>query len=242
MKKPNFYARYVTFPAVILCILTAAFVFVLRISAHPSPRPEWPEPVLQIWKMREALPLMYLGMLIPPDIVLLAACFAHLKESRWLWENRQDLITSIRLERMGELKQPGLEVFCFPKKKRPAATFRVTYRGFRTRRYVGISPLDPQFEAVMARVDSPAVVRDRHIVKTRIIAAGHRTRTVTQWHARAVRSSFSRTVHSTGLARSESVPGNGLFTFLVYFDDRKPVTEKAWEGTPRCTFLLDKLE
>ena len=243
MKKPNFYVKFAVYQVVILIVLIGAVIHTSQICAQPSPLPDWSEAAPAVWKQREIVPMLSVGLFIEHfSIALIAFGFCWEKESRWLWANQQKLITSIHLKRVEELKQPGLEVFFLPKKKRKAAMFRVACSGYRFARSLRMPLLDPQFQAVMNRVDSPAVLRDRHIVKTRIIAAGHRFCTVTQRNSRAVRSSFNGVVHSWGTSRSISEPGSSLFTFLVFFDDRKTVTEKAWEGTPRCAFLLDKLE
>ena len=119
MKKPNFYVKFAVYQVVILIVLIGAVIHTSQICAQPSPLPDWSEAAPAVWKQREIVPMLSVGLFIEHfSIALIAFGFCWEKESRWLWANQQKLITSIRLKRVKELKQPGLEVFFLPKKKK----------------------------------------------------------------------------------------------------------------------------
>ena len=116
---------------------------------------------------------------------------------------------------------------------------------------VTFSPKDPEFQDLMRKTAGSRLARDSHILRTQIIAVNNKTFTDTRQRISITKALIGGLIAgeagfilggASGRSRSVTRQGENQYTFVVYYDDVPPETEKVYESSKRFKYLISKLK
>ena len=181
-------------------------------------------------------------------VMILCAGRAESKKSKWYWEHRKGAITEATLRKVNHRRATANDLT----NPDPTALyeFRVVYSG-QTSASLELRGNDPDIDKVLRKVGNKRLLRDTHITKAQIIAVNNTTVTDTKQGISIGRAILGGMVAGevgavlgglSGKSHAVSSPGTNTFTFLVFYDNKAPETEKVLETSDRFKFLITKLE
>lgn len=234
MKKPNFYA-WLILPAVLLLGYITALPLVTKWLTEQS----------NLSTAASALAFV-IPIVICFLIAMIIAGRAEKKTSEWVRMYGIDEVTKVKLLTVDRHRPTGNDL------TNPHGTYR--FMGF----YKGSSkvtiecrPGDPEFQALIAKIAGSRAERDTHITQTQIIAVNNNTFTDTRQRISITKALIGGMLAgeagfilggASGGSRSVSRPGENIYTFVVFYDDAPPVTEKVKESEQRFKYLVSKLK
>jgi len=116
---------------------------------------------------------------------------------------------------------------------------------------VTYTPKDPEFNDLMAKIAGSKLARNAHIQRTQIIAVNNKTLTDTHQRISITKAIIGGLIageagfilgRASGESRSITRQGENQYTFIVYYDDAPPETEKVYESNKRFKYLVSKLK
>lgn len=196
----------------------------------------------------------YRGLGIVAVIVLfiwgIASTFkAQRKSERWDWDNRRDTLSYAKLVKVGDHKPTYADMTTSLEVRRD---FKLKLKyGDGYEKIVRLPSDVPGMREVLHRPENEYLWIDKHITKTQIIAVNSTAITTTEQRVSIGKALIGGLLAGeagfvlgglSGRSYSTTNPGENAFTFLVFYDNKSPSTEKVKENTERFKFLISKME
>ena len=234
MKKPNFYAGMIVMLSLLVVILPFGSLFIKWASENTR------------MSTTEIFAIFMAPILIFFIAAMVFAARAESKTSEWVRRHGINEVTKVKLLTVDRHRSTGNDL------TNPHGVYRFTglYQGS-SKVTIECKPGDPEFDVLIGKITGSKAERDTHITQTQIIAVNNDTFTDTRQRISVTKALIGGLLAgeagfilggASGGSRSVSRPGENTYTFVVFYDDTSPNTEKVKESDPRFKYLVSKLK
>ncbi len=234
MKKPNYYVGLIVVLALVVAYIPASM------------------PLTQWLVEKSRLNTAYATVIwIAPVLVLfliamIVVARAEKKTSEWVRRYGINEVTKVKLLTVNRRRPTGDDLL------HPNGVYRFTglYQGS-SKVTIECRPGDPEFQQLIVKISGSKAERDTHITRTQIIAVNNDAFMNTRQRISITKALIGGMLAgeagfilggASGSSRSFSRPGENIYTFVVFYDDTSPETEKVKESDPRFKYLVSKLK